>query len=170
VDEVWLAQNSEYKRKKFQSVGKGAVELGSEEERTKASEEFEEKREEFKNFLECMQSKLEADVKEVRLSTRLTDSAACLVGEEGDIPPQLAEMMRQAGQEVPDAKRILEINPEHPILKKLRERYDANPTDGTIEDFARLLFGQALLAEGGMPEDPARFSKRLSELMVRALS
>lgn len=169
VDEVWLAQNPEYQGKKFQSVGRGAIELGSEEERKQRAQEAEQQTASYKDLLGGLQASLAEDVKEVRLSSRLTDSAACLVTEEGDIPPQLAELMRQAGQSVPLTKRILEVNAAHPILQKLQALHAKDPLDAAIADSAQLLYGLALLAEGGTPKNPASLSKRLSELMLKTL-
>lgn len=170
VDEVWLAQNPEYQGKKFQSVGRGAIDLASEEERKQRAQETEQQTASYKDLLGSLQASLADEVKEVRLSSRLTDSAACLVTEEGDIPPQLAELMRQAGQNVPVTKRILEVNAAHPILQKLQALHAKDPMDATLADSAQLLYGLALLAEGGTPKNPASFSKRLSELMLKTLA
>ncbi len=170
VDEVWLAQNPEYRGKSFQSVGRGAIDLASEEERTARAEETEKKTATYKDLLDRLQASLADEVKEVRLSSRLTDSAACLVTEEGDLPPHLAELMRQAGQSVPETKRILEVNVEHPLLQKLQVLYAKDPLDATLAEYAQLLHGLALLAEGGTPKNPASLSKRLSELMLKALA
>lgn len=169
VDEVWLAQIPEYRGKKFQSVGKGDIDLASEEERSARASESEQQTATFKNLLDSLQASLCDEVKEVRLSSRLTDSAACLVSEEGDIAPHLAELMRQAGQSVPVTKRILEVNAAHPVLQKLQTLYSKDPMDSTIAEYAQLLYGLAILAEGGTPKNPAALSKRMSELMVKAL-
>lgn len=170
VDEVWLAQTPEYRGKKFQSVGKGDIDLASEEERSARAAEAEKQTAAFKDLLGRLQSSLSDDVKEVRLSSRLTDSAACLVSEEGDIAPHLAELMRQAGQKVPATKQILEVNADHPVLQKLQAIYVRDPMDNTLAEYAQLLYGLAILAEGGAPKNPASFSKRMSELMVKALA
>jgi molecular chaperone HtpG len=112
VDEVWLEQGPpEFEGKKFQSIGKGEVELGSDEEKKQADEEHEAQEASFKNLIACLRAGVQEDVKEVRLSKRLTSSPACLVLEEGDITPQIAAMLKQAGQEVPDVKPILELKP-----------------------------------------------------------
>ena len=112
---------------------------------------------------------MQDDVKEVRLSKRLTTSPACLVLEEGDMTPQMAAMLRQAGQDVPKVKPVLELNPKHPLIERLNELHGENPTDPRVKTFAELLYGQALLAEGGELEDPAGFSRKLADLMVAAL-
>ena len=108
-------------------------------------------------------------VKQVRVSNRLTSSPACLVRDEGDLSPQISELLRRSGQDVPKVKPILEINPSHPLLERLKTVCDADPVDPRLADYAMLLYGQALLAEGGQLEDPAAFSRRVSELMLSAL-
>ena len=96
-------------------------------------------------------------------------SAACLVGGTDDIAEPIAEMLRRAGQEVPEVKRILELNPNHEIVKKLQNRFEKDSDDPAIADYAMLLHGQAILAEGGQLPDPAAFSKRVADLMVKGL-
>jgi len=168
VDEIWCQQIFKHKDFEFKSISKGAVELGTEEEKKAAEEKRKEKEKEFKSLLECLKDKLDAHVKEVRLSNRLTSSAACLVTDSADISPQLEQMMRQMGQDVPTAKRILELNPEHPVLAKLHTLFDANTDDPQLNDYAQLLFGQAVLAEGGDLPNPGQFSKLVADLMVKA--
>jgi len=169
VDEVWAQTGFEFEGKKLVSVGKGAVELGTEEEKKKADEDRQEKQKTYASLLECLQKKLDEHVKEVRLSNRLTASAACLVSDAGDISPQLEEMLKRMGQAMPSTKRILEVNPNHPILEKLQGIFDADNDDAALGDYARLLHGQAVLAEGGQLPDPAAFSRLVSELMVKSL-
>jgi len=170
VDEVWLGQMPpEFRGKRFQSVGKGEVELGSEEDKKKADEERQQDEETFKSLIACLRNAVQEDVKEVRLSSRLTSSPACLVLEEGDVTPQMEAMLRQAGQKVPRTKRILELNPSHPLLVQLNAMFEKNGTDPRLSQYAELLYGQALLAEGGQLHDPAAFSKKLADLMLKAL-
>ena len=169
VDEVWLQTTSEYNGKKFQSVGKGEVELGSEEEKKEAEEKREELAGEYKDILQCLRSHLQDHVSEVRLSNRLTSSAVCLVGETGDLSPQMEQMLRGIGQDIPTTKRILEVNPDHPILAKLKETFATDPTTPALRSHAQLLYGLATLAEGGTLEDPASFGKLMSEVMVESL-
>lgn len=169
VDEIWLQSVSEFKEKKFQSIGQGAVELGTDDEKKKAKEKLEEKQKEYTSLLECLKAKLEDHVKEVRLSNRLTTSAACLVTEEGDMTPQMEMMMRQLNQEVSSTKRILELNPEHAILGKLHDIFDKDNDADELASHAQLLYGQAVLAEGGQLPDPGKFSKLVAELMVSAI-
>lgn len=169
VDEVWTESVYEYNDKRFQSAGKGAVELGSEEEKKKAEEERKEKSQEYGSLLEALKGHLDEYLKEVRLSNRLKQSAACLVTDSGDLTPQLEMLMRASGQEVPTVKRILEINPDHDILKRLQSAYESNKEDPALADYANLLYGQAVLAEGGQLPDPGAFSKLVANLMVKAL-
>ncbi|UWZ50168.1 molecular chaperone HtpG [Dactylosporangium matsuzakiense] len=162
VDEVWVEQVSQYDGKNLQSVAKGQVDLGAEdvpEERT----------EEFAPLLSWLTTALEADVKEVRLSTRLTTSAACIVGDAHDITPTLEKMYRAMGQEMPHTKRILELNPGHPLVTGLRDAFTADSTAPALTETAELLYGMALLAEGGELADPSRFTRLLADRLARSL-
>ena len=169
VDEVWVQSVMGFKEKNFQSVAKGTVELGSEDERKEEEESLKEKEESFKDLLSLLQKRLDEHVKEVRLSTRLTDSPACLVGEAEDLSPQLEAMLRASGQEMPEVKRILELNAEHAILQKLQSIFDLNQEDERLGRYAEVLFGQAVLAEGRTPPDPAAFSQHLTAVMIDAV-
>ncbi len=166
VDEILVNVLSEFEGKKLQSVGKGTVDLSSEEDKAKAESEREEAEKAHASLFEALQSALDEHVKEVRLSTRLTESPACLVGEETDMSAHMAQLLKQAGQEVPVPKRILELNSDHAVLKKLQTVYDADAKDARLGDYAQLLFGQALLAEGSPLPDPVGFGKRVIDLMV----
>jgi len=169
VDEVWTQSVFEFKGKKFQSVGKGTVELGTEEERKKAEKERKESEKTYGSLLECLKARLGEEVKDVRLSARLTTSPACLVGEAADLSPQLEQILRATGQDVPHARRILELNPKHPLLEKLQKVYEADKDDPRLGDYAELLAGFALLAEGGQLPDAAKFTQHLVDLMVKGL-
>ena len=163
VDEVWLQQMPpEYQGKAFKSVGRGELELGSEEARKQDAETY-------KDLLACLASAVQDEVKEVRISSRLTRSPSCLVLAEGALSPQIEAMLRQAGQSVPEQKPILEINADHPIVKKLQERFAKDGTDASLREYARLLYGHALLAEGGQLRDPAAFTRDLCDLMLKAM-
>ncbi len=168
VDEVWTQAVTEYNGKPLLSVGKGAVELGSKEEKEKAEAERREQQQVHASLLECLKTKLDEYVKEVRLSNRLTRSPACLVTEEGDLSPQLEQMLRAANQPVPKVKRILEVNPDHPVLDTLHALYDANPDAPELGDYAQLLYGQAVLAENGELPHPAAYGRLVADLMVKA--
>ncbi|HOR28284.1 MAG: Chaperone protein HtpG [candidate division BRC1 bacterium ADurb.BinA292] len=169
VDEVWTQSVFEFKEKKFASAGKGEVELGGEEERKAAEEKRKEQAEGLKSLFEALRAPLQDHIKEVRLSSRLTRSPACLVGDQHDLSPQLEQLLRASGQAIPTVKRILELNPEHPILEKLKAIHQQDANDPRLGQYAELLYGQALLAEGGKLPDPAAFSKRIEELMTQTL-
>ncbi len=167
VDEVWLQDGIEYKGKSLVSIGKGEVELGSEEERTAAATARKEQEAEYGDLLALLRAKLQDDISEVRISSRLTSSPVCLVTPEGGINPRMEAIMRQMGQDVPKEKRILEVNPKHELLVKLHAMFDANPLDPLLSDYAHLLHGQAVLAEAGQLAEPAKFAKLIGDLVVR---
>jgi len=125
--------------------------------------------ESLKPLLEHFRSVLDADVEAVRVSKRLTDSAVCLVSTEGGLSPQLEQMMRAMGQEVPHQKRVLEVNPKHPLIHRAYAIHQVNPADGRLRDLAEMLFDQALLAEGAPIRNPARFAQRVAEMMAKAI-
>jgi len=170
VDEVWAPSLYDgFQEKQLQSAAKGAATLGSEEERKATEQALEEKAKSCTALFETLQKILDEHVKEVRLSARLTTSPVCLVGNENDLTPQMEQLLRATGQEVPRVKRVLEINPNHPILEKLQTHHAANADDPRLADLVALLHGQALLAEGLQPPDPSAFSQKLAELMIRAM-
>ena len=158
VDEWALSFLNEFDGTPLQSVAKGAVDLGQlqDEGEKKAAEQAAET---FKPMLERLKAALKDKAKDVRVTTRLVDSPACLVVEDGAYSNQLARMLKQAGQAAPVVQPILEINAEHPLVKKL-------DTSAHFDDLAHILFDQALLAEGGLPEDPAAYVKRVNALLV----
>jgi len=160
VDEWLLSHLYEFEGHSLQSVAKGAVDLGKLQDEAE-KKEAEQAAESFKPILERLQSVLEGRAKEVRVTTRLVDSPACLVADERDVSAHLARLLKQAGQEAPDAKPVLEVNPNHPLVKKLdtTERFD---------DLAHILFDQAALAEGGQLEDPAAYVRRVNSILVTA--
>jgi molecular chaperone HtpG len=162
VDEVWVERVTEFDGKPLQSIAKGQVDLGSPEEAESAKEEF-------ADFLPWITAALADEVKEVRLSSRLTTSPACVVGDEHDMTPTLEKMYRAMGQEVPHTKRILELNPGHPLVKGLREAHAANAENPALTETAELLHGMALLAEGGELKDPAKFTRLLADRLTAAL-
>ena len=168
VDELWATSGLEFDGHKFQSVGKGEAGLGAVGE-TGKTEGPQDEASSFTPVLEGLRELLTEDVKEVRLSTRLVSSPACLVGEERDLSPHLDELMRQMGHKVERKKRILEVNPKHELIRKLRSQFAADPKGSGLKDYARLLYGQALLAEGSQLSDPADYSRLVAELMTKAL-
>jgi molecular chaperone HtpG len=160
VDEWALNFVQEFDGTPLQSVAKGAVDLGSlqDEAEKKAAEDAAES---FKPVLAKLKEALKDKADDVRVTTRLVDSPACLVVKDHGMSMQLARMLKQAGQQAPEMKPILEVNAEHALVKKLSG--DANPN---FNDLAHILFDQALLAEGGLPEDPAAYVKRVNALLV----
>jgi molecular chaperone HtpG len=116
-----------------------------------------------------MATRLESDVKEVRLSTRLTTSPACIVADTDDVTPALARMLKSMGQELPPSKRILELNPTHPLVVGLRQARADGRDEDRLGETAELLLGTAVLAEGGELTDPARFAKLLADRLERTL-
>ncbi|MEO5670324.1 MAG: molecular chaperone HtpG [Ramlibacter sp.] len=158
VDEWALNHLNEFDGTPMQSVAKGAVDLGKlqDEAEKKAAEEAAET---FKPVLDRLKEALKDKAQDVRVTTRLVDSPACLVVTDSGMSMQLARMLKQAGQKVPEVKPVLEVNAGHPLLKKLEgsEHFD---------DLAHILFDQALLAEGGMPDDPASYVRRVNALLV----
>ncbi|HOY36146.1 MAG TPA: molecular chaperone HtpG [Piscinibacter sp.] len=158
VDEWMLAHLFEFDGKPLQSVAKGAVDLGKLQDEGE-KKQAEEAAEAFKPVLERLKEALKDRAKDVRVTTRLVDSPACLVAEEGDISGHLARMLKQAGQDAPKAKPILEVNAEHALVKRL----DAS---AHFDDLANILFDQALLAEGGHLEDPGAYVRRVNALLV----
>ena len=169
VDELVVQGLTEFEGKKLQSVGKGTVQLGSEEERKQAEEALAEQTKSYSGLMELLQHKLDEHIKEVRLSSRLTESPACLVGGEHDYSPQLERLLRQGNVTTPKQRRIMELNPTHPIVTKLQERCAHNSDDAMLSDYAELLFGYALLSEGSELVDPIRFNHLMAELMMKSL-
>jgi molecular chaperone HtpG len=168
IDELWLRLRREFEGKPLASVAQGTVDLGAGEEEKKPETAREETGERFKDLLLALRAVLQDEVKDVRLSERLTSSPACLVGEAGDLSPHLEELMRRSGREVPKVKRVLELNPSHPLLARLQAFHAAHPADERFRRYAEVLHGQAILAEGGTVPDPAAFSRRLAELLLEA--
>jgi molecular chaperone HtpG len=157
VDEWALGFMQDFDGAALQSVAKGAVDLGKLQDETekKAAKEAAES---FKPTLEKLKAALKDKAEDVRVTTRLVDSAACLVVQDHGMSTQLARMLKQAGQQAPDTKPILEVNADHPLVKKLID-------SAHFDDLAHILFDQALLAEGGLPDDPAAYVKRVNALI-----
>jgi molecular chaperone HtpG len=159
IDEMWVDAVPGFGGKQFQSIAKGQVDL--------AGEQDPEQQEEFAGLLTWLGESLGEHVKEVRLSSRLTTSPACIVGDTYDLTPTLEKMYRAMGQALPPIKRILELNPKHDLVVALRDAHAADKPD--LTDTAELLYGMALLAEGGDLSDPARFTKLLATRLAKTL-
>jgi len=159
VDE-WVSGNlTEFDGKQLQSVAKGGLDLGKLEDEAE-KKEAEQAADEYKELLEKIKTTLGDKIKEVRVTHRLTDSPSCIVADEHDMGGNLARILKAAGQKAPDMKPILEINPKHPAVQRLK--YE----ETRFDDWANLLLEQATLAEGGSLEDPAGFVKRINDLML----
>jgi molecular chaperone HtpG len=169
VDEIWLGTVTEFDGKPLQSVAKGEVDLDTEEEKTAHEAERKEREKDFADLLSWLKETLSEHVKEVRLSTRLTESPACLITDAFGITPTLARMYRASGQDVPVEKRTLELNPDHPLVTGLQQAHKDRADDPSVAETAELLYGTALLAEGGTPEDPARFAELLADRLARTV-
>jgi molecular chaperone HtpG len=159
VDEWVVSHLTEFEGKQMVSVAKGGLDLGKLEDEAE-KKEAEKEAGDFKDLTDKIGKSLGDKVKEVRVTHRLTDSPACLVADEHDVSGNLARILKAAGQKAPNAQPILEINPKHPVV--LRLKYEEKKFD----DWAAVLFDQALLAEGGQLDDPATFVKRMNELML----
>jgi molecular chaperone HtpG len=162
IDE-WVVQAlAEYKGKKLKAVDKGQLDQ---------AEIAADQKEAFQPLLDFMKQKL-SEIKDVRLSNRLRESAACLVADEGEIGAHMERLMHRIGrgQDLPESRRILELNPRHPAVAAVQQLFARNATDARVEDYCRLLYDQAVLAEGSKVKDPAAFARRINELLAKDAS
>ncbi|UDQ96938.1 molecular chaperone HtpG [Lentisphaerota bacterium WC36G] len=163
IDE-WVVQHiHNYADKKLQAVGKGEIDLGDTAE---VEEQNKEATEKHKTLLEYLQKTLDVKVKEVRFSKRLTDSACCLVADQYDPSAQMERIFKAMNQDLPESKRILELNANHPLVDALQGLYDANNENPVLGEYAEMIYDQAVLTEGGIINDPLKFTQRVSNLMV----
>jgi molecular chaperone HtpG len=160
IDE-FIMNGFEYKGKKLKSVARGDITLGADEKSEK-----EERTKKYGKLLDMIRDHLKDDVKDVRFSGRLTDSPVCLVTDEGDLDPQMERMLKAMGQEIPTTKRILEINPDHPLVGTMEELFEKDREGALLGEYVRLLYDQALVLEGSKPKDPAAFARAVAKLMV----
>jgi len=168
VDE-WVVQSlTEYNEKPLKAVDRGDISLDSEEEKKEKEKKREEAQQEFSELISLISDRLKEKVKEVRFSNRLTDSACCLVADEYGLNANMERIMKAMNQSVPDSKRILELNPNHAILKTMAAIHQKDNSAPALTDYADLLYDQALLTEGSTIKDPLRFTKLVSDLMVKA--
>ncbi len=169
VDEIWVGSVSEFDGKPLQSVAKGDVDLDTEDERSAQAAERQEQEKDFADLLGWLKETLSDHVKEVRLSSRLTESPACLITDAFGITPTLARIYRASGQDVPVGKRTLELNPNHALVAGLQQAHKDRGDDPSVTETAELLYGTAILAEGGAPDDPARFAELLAQRLARTI-
>lgn len=153
-----------YKGKKFQSISKGSIDLEKPDEAKK-----EKVKKEYSKLMDLIKDLLKDHIKDARLSGRLTDSACCLVADEGDPDPHMEKLLKAMGQEVTATKRILEINPDHPLLAAMNKIFEKNSGEAVLKDCIHLLYDQALLLEGSKPQDPSAFTQAVTRLMVENL-
>jgi molecular chaperone HtpG len=166
VDE-WVVQSvTEYQEKHLKAIDRGDLELDSEEEKKAHEAKKEEAQKEYSGVISYIQEALKEKVKEVRLSSRLTESACCLVADEMGLNANMEKILKSMNQDVPEAKRILELNPDHPIMQVMTAMFEKDKENAKLADYSELLFDQALLTEGTPIKDPLRFTKLVSELMV----
>ena len=169
VDELLVQHLHEFEGKRLKSVTKGKVQLGTEEEKKQAEEEVKKKEEEYAGFLQACQKKLDEYVKQIRLSTRLVGSPACLVTEEHEYSPHLERLLQKGKGGGPKQRRIMELNPGHPIVAGLQNRYKANSDDPVVGESIELLFEMALIAEGSEIADPVRLNQTILDLLQKVL-
>ena len=162
IDEWMMGHLNEYGGKQFQDISRGQLDLGDLEDKEK-KEDAEKTEKKYESLIARIQSFLGDRVKEVRTTKRLTDSPACLAIDENDMGAQMRKIMEASGQSVPDTKPIFEVNPEHPLVKKLDKESD----EELFEDVITVLFGQARLAEGGSIDEPGDFSSKLNKLLLK---
>jgi molecular chaperone HtpG len=168
IDEWIVPDIYNYDGKKLKSVTQSNLDLGDLGKEEKQAQKKAEST--FKKLSERIKNVLAGDIKEVRIATRLKDSPACLVSEENAMGSHMEKIMKAMGHEVPAQKRILEINPEHPIILNLNARYEKDPKDADLEEWVRLMYEQALIAEGQMVPDPLAYSKRVNNLFLKVSS
>lgn len=169
IDE-WVVQSMrEFKEKKLVAIGKGDIELDEE-----TAKEIEKKNQDatqkHKSLIEFLQKQLDENIKEVRFSKRLTESACCLVGDVNDPGAHMERLFKAMNQDMPKSKRILELNASHPLIGAMQKLYDTNAGDSKLKDYAAMLYDQAVLTEGGTVPDPLAFTKRIAELMASAIT
>ena len=161
VDEWMLSFLTEFDGKEMVSVAKGDLDLGKLEDEAE-KKQHEETESSYKDLVEKLKTSLNEKAKDVRVTFRLTDSPACLVADENELSGNLVRMLKAAGQSAPDSKPILEINPDHPLVQRLK--YE----EAKFDDWAHIIFDQAALAEGASLQDPSSFVKRINEMFLSA--
>lgn len=161
IDDFIMNNMLEYKGKKFKSVVKGSIELDK-----SGAADKEESKKKYEKLIELIKDQLKDEVKDVRFSGRLRDSACCLVADEGDLDPNMEKMLKAMGQEIPSSKRILEINPAHPVFEAMNAVFKKDAHSPALKEYISILYEQALLLEGSKPKDPAGFARIISKLIA----
>jgi len=151
----------EYKGKKMHSITRGDISLDKDK-----TVQIEETKKRYARLIDLIKETLSGEVKDVRLSGRLTDTVCCLVADEGDLDPAMERLLKAMGQDLPPMKRILELNPSHPLFAAMNAIFEKGEEGTELKDYVRLLYDQALVLEGSKPKDPAAFSKAIAKLMV----
>lgn len=169
VDEFLVTRLMDFEGKTLRSAGKGDLDLGSDGAAEDAKNDRKDQEQRYGDLFGLLGKHLEEHVKQVRLSKRLTTSPACLTVDEHDMSPQMERMLRMAGPDTPRQKRILEVNGTHEVVKGLQERFETDKTDPALREYAELLYGYAMLAEGAEIADPGPFTKALEGIMMRAV-
>ena len=167
IDEWVMQSMMQYDKKHFKSVAKGELEL-DETSKKELETSVETATKEHKSLLEYLQNILGDQVKEVRFSGRLTESACCLVADENGISAHMERFFKAMNQAMPENKRILELNPSHPLIDRMQSMFDADKDSAVLKEYATLLFDQAILTEGGTIADPAGFARKMAMLMAEA--
>jgi len=167
IDELVISQIETYDEKPLKSAGKGDLDL---EETPDSESKQKESKEKYNSLIEFLTAQLKDSVKEVRISPRLKSSAVCLVTEEHGLAAHIEKLLKQSNQPVPEQRRILELNPDHPLTAKMQEMFEANRSDPKLNDYAYLVYGQAALTEGVPLPDPNRYANLVADLMAKSPS
>jgi len=166
IDEWVIPALTDYEEKPLKAIHRGQVDLDSDEEKQEKEEKRKEAEETYKPVLEALKTSLGEKIKDVRLSDRLTDSASVLVADDSGIDANMERMMKAMGQVAPEVKRTLELNPEHPVMAKLKTMVETESENSDVSEYGELLYDQALLTEGSPLPNPALFAQRVSNLMA----
>ena len=164
IDEWLLSRLTEFEGKKLVSISRGDVDLGDLGVTEAEKEAHKEAEKSYEDILKRVEKSLDGRVKSVRITERLTDSPSCVVADDDDMSANLKRMLKEAGQAVPESKPILELNPHHALVERLKEE----TSDDKFANLAEILLGQAILAEGGTLENPSAFVKQLNGLLIKA--
>jgi molecular chaperone HtpG len=170
VDELLTQYLTEFEGKKLKSAGKGTVKVGDKDESEQTEKELKQQAEESSELLSFIQRHLDHYIKEVRPTNRLTTSPVCLVGTDMDYSPQMERLLQMGEGGRPKQRRIMELNPQHEIFRRMSARFQRNKDEAELGKYADLLLGYALLAEGSELPDPVAFNQLVAELMIQTLS